>query len=173
MNVQDPSFLDSGAGLLPVVAQGPIDAIEELTITVLGVPVPQGSKKAFVVGKRAVIVDANATTLKPWRKKVTLAAETVLADRPGFPKGSPVFAHLTFYMPRPISAKRPRPSVKPDADKLTRAILDSLTDAGVWADDCQVVDLHAHQYYADDEPYVTIRVGVVSSGMNNLTEGTK
>jgi hypothetical protein len=32
----------------------------------------------------------------------------------------------------------------------------------VWADDGQVVDLHVHEYYADDEPYVSIRVGVVA-----------
>jgi Holliday junction resolvase RusA-like endonuclease len=153
--------LDTGIGPIPTQTQEP-DAIEELTITVLGVPVPQGSKKGFARGKGVQIVDDNADVLKPWRKKVRSAAEFVLADRPGIPKQVPVFAHLTFYMPRPASVKRLRPSVKPDVDKLTRAIFDALTDADVWADDGQVVDLHVHEYYADDEPYVSIRVGVVA-----------
>ncbi len=153
--------ITTGIGPIPTQAQEP-DAIEELTITVLGVPVPQGSKKGFARGKGVQIVDDNADVLKPWRKKVRMAAKFVLADRPGIPKQVPAFAHLSFYMPRPASVKRLRPSVKPDVDKLTRAIFDALTDAGVWTDDGQVVDQSAHKYYADDEPYVSIRVGVVA-----------
>jgi Holliday junction resolvase RusA-like endonuclease len=42
--------------------------------------------------------------------------------------------------------------VPPDLDKLTRAVLDGLTRAGVWADDGQVVELRATKCYDDDHP---------------------
>jgi len=141
-------------------SQGPVDLIEQLAFTVPGVPVPQGSKKAFIKGKRAVIVDDNALILKPWRAKVRDAAETVLAGRPGFPDA--VYVLLDFHMPRPPSVKRARPSVRPDVDKLTRAILDSLTDSGVLKDDGQVVSVHSKKFYADDEPFVSIKIGLLA-----------
>jgi Holliday junction resolvase RusA-like endonuclease len=37
--------------------------------------------------------------------------------------------------------------VKPDIDKLTRAILDGLTDGGLLADDARVVELHITKRY--------------------------
>jgi Holliday junction resolvase RusA-like endonuclease len=133
------------------------DQIEQLEFTVLGNPVQQGSKTGFVVGKRAVIVDQNKVKLKPWRAHVRQAAETALAGRTGLDDAC--FVHLDFYMRRPKTVHRRRPSVKPDIDKLTRAILDSLTDAAVIKDDALVVALHVQQWYADDEPYVRIKVG--------------
>jgi Holliday junction resolvase RusA-like endonuclease len=141
-------------------SQGPVDLIEQLAFVVPGVPVPQGSKKAFVIGRRAVIVDDNADKLKPWRAKVRDAAETALAGRPGFPDA--VYVLLDFHMPRPPSVKRLRPSVRPDIDKLTRSILDSLTDSGVLKDDGQVVSVHSKKFYADDEPHVAIKIGLLA-----------
>ena len=136
--------------------QGPIERLERLEFTVPGVAIPQGSKQGYVVGKRAVIVDANKAKLKPWRATVRDKAETVLAGRTGFDGACSV--SIGFYLPRPKSVIRLRPHVKPDTDKLVRSILDSLTDAGVFKDDALVVDLNAHKYYADDEPYVVIIV---------------
>lgn len=136
--------------------------VEPFTMWILGTPVPQGSKTGFVVGKRAVIVDANKDVLKPWRAKVTAHAISVFEGRETFTGA--MFAELDFYMPRPPSVKRERPSVKPDVDKLQRAIFDALTDAGVWKDDSQVVSVHADEWYADHTtpPGVRIRVGKVA-----------
>jgi len=39
--------------------------------------------------------------------------------------------------------------VRPDLDKLERAIGDALTDAGVWVDDGQVVNSHTQKWYAE------------------------
>lgn len=128
-----------------------------LRFTVTGIPVPQGSKTAFNVGRRAVVVDANKTVLKPWRAHVRQAAETALGGREGFTEAA--FVLLDFHMPRPKSVKRARPSVKPDIDKLTRAILDALTDSGVLKDDGLVVTLHVEQWYATHEPHVVVKVG--------------
>ena len=118
-----------------------------LDFFVEGTPVPQGSKNAYVRGARAVLVDANRR-LKPWRAAVRAAAEESIAEDGWETLDEPCRVRLTFVMPRP---KRPRwglPAVKPDIDKLTRAIFDALTDAGVWRDDSRVVHLVTTKIYA-------------------------
>ena len=45
------------------------------------------------------------------------------------------FVELDFYLPRPKTVKRQWPTVRPDADKLLRAVLDLMTKAGVYCDD--------------------------------------
>lgn len=132
-----------------------IDGIETFEINIPGIPIQQGSKTARVMGGRAVLYDANAAKLKPWRATMTAAAAEALAGRTGF--DGPVAVTLGFYMPLGKTVKRDRPSVTPDIDKLTRAVLDSLTVAKVWRDDSQVVDLHAHEWYSEVTG-VTIRI---------------
>lgn len=139
--------------------QGSVDPITRLEFVVFGVPIQQGSKKGFSrKGSTFVqIVDDNKATLKPWREHVRNVAETALAGRPGFTRAAFVF--LDFHMPRGKTVKRARPSTKPDIDKLTRAILDALTDSGVLKDDGLVVSLRVDEWYATNEPSVSIKVG--------------
>lgn len=87
-------------------------------------PAPKGSYR-FVRG-HAIPMSKRE---KPWRNLV------------------PVSVRITFFMPRPKTVKRHMPTVPPDIDKLCRAVLDALTDAGVWVDDSQVVDLGATKIY--------------------------
>jgi crossover junction endodeoxyribonuclease RusA len=66
------------------------------------------------------------------------------------PYDGPVIVRLRFVMPRPKSAPKTRriwPAKRPDIDKLARSCLDSITDAGLWKDDGQVVELHAAKDY--------------------------
>lgn len=116
-----------------------------------GTPVPQGSKS---ISRYGVMYDANKK-LGPWRETVT-ANTTQYAGV--FPKPVPVRAEYTFYMPRPKTVKRDRPTVPPDLDKLERAVNDALTRAGVWADDSQLVEVRAMKCYASDTPGVRIRL---------------
>jgi len=143
-----------------------------LTVHVVGTPKPQGSKRGFVVpgrdgGKaRAVVVDTAKAPLKDWRGSVTVAVqraitEQVVENHPGLdptsdavcwqPLAGPLAVRLVFALPRPASAPKTRrvwPSGRVgDVDKLARSVLDSLTDAGVWLDDAQVVDLHVVKDY--------------------------
>ena len=114
-----------------------------------GLPIAQGSKRH--VGRGVMIESSKA--LKPWRQKITLTAKNslLLHDdewEPGC-KG-PISAQLTFFFPRPMRlpmVRRGWPTVRPDVDKLSRAVLDGLTDAGVWGDDSQVVRLVAAKRY--------------------------
>jgi len=109
------------------------------------VPVAQGSKRAFVVGKRAVIVDTNKDKIRDFRATVSDVAAPYVGR---FPKDTAVFLEATFYLPRPKSVRRKHPTVAPDSDKLDRALRDALTVAGVWADDAQVVKAHILKEYA-------------------------
>lgn len=115
---------------------------DRVVIFVPGIPVPQGSKTAFVVGGRAVVTDQNRKTLKPWRAVIAEHADIARTF------DCPVAVRLVFYMPRPKRPRWTRPAVKPDIDKLTRAVLDGITDGGLIADDARVVDLHVHEEYA-------------------------
>lgn len=128
-----------------------------------GVPQPQGSARAVVRGGRAVVTSANAK-LRPWRAAVTAAAAEAHGDAPPF--DGPVRVTARFCFPRPAGHFGRRgllpsapewPAVRPDLDKLTRALMDSLTDAGVIRDDAQVVDLIVAKVYGD-RPGVSVFV---------------
>jgi crossover junction endodeoxyribonuclease RusA len=111
-----------------------------------GIPQPQGSKNAYVRGNRAVLVEANKK-LPAWRQIVTEKLEA--ANVSCQPLIGPVDAQIVFFMPRPKSVLREYPSVKPDLDKLVRAILDAGTKAGIYNDDSQVIEIVANKFYTD------------------------
>jgi Holliday junction resolvase RusA-like endonuclease len=80
------------------------------------------------------------------------------------PLAEPLQMRLMFFLPRPkghfgtgknsakLKASAPlAPAVKPDLDKLVRAVLDALTGV-VFRDDCQVAGLSCSKLYAD-HPY--------------------
>jgi Holliday junction resolvase RusA-like endonuclease len=125
------------------------DRIERLSFFVPGTPIPQGSKKAFVRGKRAVIVDDNQEKLNEWRGVVKNAASQALCGRLGFEKDAELVVLYDFLFMPPKRLTRKRPNVRPDLDKLERAIGDALTDAGVWRDDGQVVVSHTSKEYSE------------------------
>ena len=133
-----------------------------LTIEVFGLPAPQGSKRVF----NGRVVEASAKTLKPWRKAVSVACHNLQLDEL---LTGPVKVEVRIFLPRPKTVtikKRFLPIVPPDVDKLCRSILDGIgqniagdTSKGshVWADDSQVVELHAYKFYADErQPGCTI-----------------
>lgn len=106
-----------------------------------GVPVPQGSKTVSQAKGRAWLRDANAKRLKPWRHVVATHADL------GVTFDCPVTVTLSFVLPRPQRPRWPVPAVKPDLDKLTRAVFDGLTDGGLLGDDARVVALTATKRY--------------------------
>lgn len=129
----------------------------ELCVVIPGESEPQGSTRAFVVGKRAVITSDNKN-LKAWRAR---AAEIMQAEcrRIGLsePWDEPVRVWLTDYRLKPKSVKRAWPSTKPDLDKIVRATLDALTQAGVIRDDSRVCEIEAYKCYAK-EPHLELCV---------------
>lgn len=125
--------------------------VPDLEFVVHGDPKPQGSKRAYVVAGRAVVVDDNKKALRDWRADVVAAACDALSDAgwPMIPPEGPFGVHLTFRLRRPKSSKREWPSVRPDAGKLSRAVEDAMTAAGVYRDDGQIVRLVVDKEYGD------------------------
>lgn len=154
-----------------------------LSFRVAGRPVTQGSKTGIVVGGRAVLVEKARDRLKPWREAVRSTALDHLGDA-WQPYPGPVYLQLVFALPKPASAPKSRRTWpigarSGDVDKLTRAVMDALTDAGVWRDDAQVVRLLVDKDYPGPHtqqitPGVLVHVvpaEVADSHPTLLTEG--
>lgn len=122
-------------------------------IFIAGTPVPQGSKSATRTG---VMFEANPK-LRPWRAVMTahLTAWTGTWFGAWEPLDGPLLVDVTFWMPRPQRPKFHHPAVKPDADKLCRALGDSMTDSGLIKDDARITTWHARKRYSDT-PGITI-----------------
>jgi len=121
-----------------------------MTFRVYGTPIPQGSMRGFVSrgkGKARVILTSANTKTEPWRQDV--AAQAIKAGVEMISNG-PVQLRVVFHMPHPVS--RPKkykwPDVRPDIDKLIRAILDALTSIA-FRDDAQVCEIGAVKVYTD------------------------
>lgn len=123
--------------------------MKELAFTVYAKAEPQGSMKAFVrPGSKHASVTSDNRKLKPFRSEVTaMAIATLRCEAPMFEKGVAVHIELTFtFLPPKSVKKRIWPVVKPDIDKLQRAMLDALTGVA-WHDDAQVVQVYAKKRY--------------------------
>jgi crossover junction endodeoxyribonuclease RusA len=124
----------------------------QLRIDVIGRPAPQGSKKT---GAKGQLIESSPH-LPAWRKAVRVAAWAAMAaaeirphQRPIWPKGVAVAVELTFYVTDSGPEEFPqRITEHGDIDKLERAVLDSLTAAGVWQDDRQVVRVTKERFRA-------------------------
>lgn len=121
-----------------------------IRFTVFGTPKPQGSTRAFIPKgwKRAIITTDN-TNLKPWRQQISATAQSL--NVPVFHDKAPIRIVLDFFFARPKTAKnRKGMIVKPDLDKLQRAIFDGITGILI-RDDSQIVDVQARKLYGDPE----------------------
>ena len=120
-----------------------------------GLPVPQGSTRAWVVNGKPIIT-TTAKGLSTWRR---LVADVAQRFAPPEPWDGPVRLELDFGLPKPKSAPKNRrvwPDKRPDLDKLTRAVLDALSYV-VFADDSQVVEIAARKEYGPPGVAIEIR----------------
>ncbi|MCO1575007.1 RusA family crossover junction endodeoxyribonuclease [Crossiella sp. SN42] len=126
-----------------------------VVLFVAGLPAPQGSKR--YLGHRRPVedsaglpswrADVREALAKAWRTTAFDGREVARA-----PLQCAVQVGLEFVLRRPASTPKRRtpPAVRrPDLDKLARAVLDAITSAGVWADDAQVIQLHASKRLAE------------------------
>lgn len=128
---------------------------------VYGIPKPQGSKIPGVSSKGKPYVREQAgQKLKDWRSSVKEAALLARGADENNEGVAPIdtitqacAVQIQFLVPRPASvpeSKRKYPSVMPDLDKMVRATLDALKEAGVYKDDSLVIKIWAIKQYAGD-----------------------
>ena len=121
----------------------------EKSFFVKGKPVSQGSLK-FIKG-HAIHVKGRELAL--WRGTIAAIARSTNITK--IQVG--VDMDLVFIFNKPKTVKRNEPFVRPDLDKLIRAVLDGLTDVA-YEDDQQVVRLTAQKAYGETEGvHITIR----------------
>ena len=142
------------------------EAEQTITFTVPGTPKPQGSMKCF----GSVIIHNDSPALKNWRELVGFYAIQA-GRRSGWklPVDQPIALSARFVLPKP---KKPRwwlPAVKPDLDKLLRAVGDALSPKKgmkFLAEDSRIVAFrNVEKVYADTpkETGAVIRVRLLQN----------
>lgn len=133
-----------------------------IDVYVKGLPIPKGSWRAPAPG----VFKASDPRMKAWIETVQWICKFSMRGKEII-KGAAV-ARLLFILPRlqhspptdksPLGRVRtysaedhPAPDIKPDIDKLDRAILDGLTKI-VIADDCRIVSLRSDKIFSDQDP---------------------
>jgi Holliday junction resolvase RusA-like endonuclease len=119
-----------------------------LTIDVCGIPAPQGSKIGRALPGGGVSLREANKALPAWRAAVIAATQARMRLTGWTKLDGPIGLRVDFYMPRPASVTRERPTVPPDGDKMLRAVADSLKLAAAIVDDSRIVSWHAEEWYA-------------------------
>ena len=95
----------------------------------------------------------NPDSADAWKEEVKAAFTAYSGER----ITAPVHLRVYFFMPVPkgmkIESKDNRyvPHIKkPDADNLLKAVMDAMTEAGVWKDDALVFWTESTKWYASD-----------------------
>lgn len=127
--------------------------MDSFSFFVPGEPITEGSTRAFASGQRVVVTHDRGHELAAWRTRVKRAAQDAAREAGWEPRyDGPVVVDAVFMLRRPKSAKkRLMPHVKPDLDKLIRAVGDALApykQPGVLKDDSRIVTWHASKHYA-------------------------
>jgi crossover junction endodeoxyribonuclease RusA len=136
---------------------------EHALVFVDGRPAPQGSKNAFVIAGKPVMVEASKH-LPAWRNDIILAVKQMFNDTQDVTKFvEPVKLKVTFYIERPKQPKHKiYPGSKPDLDHYIRAVGDALTIGGLIADDALIVKILAEKVWCGEntrpEPGATIEI---------------
>lgn len=134
----------------------------QLVFSVAWNPATQGSKRH--VGKGRMIESDKG--LPDWRSEVVHQARSAATEQ-GWPMTTEeaIFCGMTFSFVRPKSVRRPFHTVKPDFDKLLRAVADALTISRVIDDDKQICEGYWLKRYTvgDEPPGVRIKLGIVAT----------
>jgi crossover junction endodeoxyribonuclease RusA len=149
-------------GLLHPSKNGNVQPIRDtgrVTFNVDGTPRPQGSKNAFATDAGIRLVESSGENLHAWRTIVR--DEAALHRPPDAPWEGPVLAELSFRLRRPKHPKHELPITTPDVDKLSRAVLDGITEGRILRDDSIVTDLRATKDYTDGSPGVAIALTLI------------
>lgn len=109
----------------------------------------KGSTKSFAHPKTGKIVTLPMNkNLKQWTHDARIQARAARVPMVYKPFGVSLYVRVEFVKPK--TAKQSQPTVRPDIDKLLRAVLDALTGVA-YADDSQVVSVTSTKAYGPSE----------------------
>lgn len=123
--------------------------MQEITRRVYGMPKAQPRPRAFAPKSgKARVYDPG--TAEHWKGQVALAFQDCSDQR----LSGPLEIRMTFLIARPVRLMKKSDdygmiphTMKPDIDNLSKAVMDTLTQIGLWEDDKQVVKITAEKYY--------------------------
>jgi Holliday junction resolvase RusA-like endonuclease len=129
---------------------------DTISFFVGGEPQPKGSTRAFVVKGRPIITSSNKN-LKQWELRIAHEAQAEAAKvnwKFGPEDAYTIAADFKFQLPKSRPRKwRHQHTVKPDLDKVLRALNDALTNILI-SDDSQIVNAEVGKSYCegDEQP---------------------
>ena len=136
-----------------------------ITFTVYGDPKGQPRARAFAMGGKARMYDPG--TAEGWKSLIAAAA---LPHLPAEPLDGPICVDWTAYFPRPKRLMRRRDpdgpvphTAKPDRDNVDKALLDALTQLGMWRDDAQVYRGTLVKMYAEKSGRPRMEVSITAA----------
>ena len=110
----------------------------------------------------------NPNSADSWKEEVKAAFLPFCRRRR--PLTDPIHLRVDFFLPKPKDLKIGRGNKvphtkKPDADNLLKAVMDAMTEAGVWKDDAQVFWPEAPKWYAQDKTGAEITVEIYKESL--------
>lgn len=137
-----------------------------ITLRVVGLPAPQGSKVRMPNG---VMLDGTSKTgranLAAWRDAVRAACRARLDAHPAAPLDEPLHVAIHFTMPAPASdPHRLWHTGAPDLDKLVRGVFDSLKHGGLIRDDAIVCSLVTSKAYVQGDQPIGCEISIDPRG---------
>ena len=118
---------------------------DPIYFVVMGLPATKGSTFSFRDRQGRIRTKDDCRHGKTWARTVALVAQA--ADVVKAPKGTGVVLEALCEFIPPARSPRATPCVRPDVDKVGRALMDALKGIA-YEDDGQVVDLHIRKTYA-------------------------
>ncbi len=142
-----------------------------ITFTVPGAAVPQPRHKVSTFGGHARAYLPSDHPVHAFKASIRMA----LAEAyDGGPLEGPLAVSAVFILLRPASMFKKRggnprrwhTGARADADNLGKALLDALTDGGLWRDDAQVARLRIDKHVAagDEHPRTEVRIEPLEGG---------
>lgn len=118
-----------------------------------GIPVAQPRHRASCRGGFAKMYLPKSHAVHSWKDRVGTAAMTAAK---GVIEGA-VKLDVAFVFKAPKKSQSGTFKIsKPDIDNLVKALMDAITDAGVWMDDSQVVEIHAAKLFGSESAYAAV-----------------
>lgn len=122
------------------------DRAVTLEFKVVGLPIAQPRHRAACRNGFPSLYLPSKHAVHAYKQSIGEAASVAQEDKATIEGCVKLDVIFVFKAPKKSQIKNWR-CAKPDIDNLLKAVLDGLTDAGIWCDDAQVVQIHAGKCY--------------------------